>query len=282
MFSTIPRAALAGLLVAVSAPAQYLAVHAFAPNASGSPVITASLGDVDGNGLPEAFLQTSTTLSMIPNVWTATPAQIATPLFVANCLSHTFARVNADAFPDLVIAVQSPSSLTLRTLLGTGTGTFGSPTTVANITPFGGIFASLGPPNLERNLLANDFNGDGLDDVVVLGTFLGGILLNAGATWPLVWSYTPAVSFWETSGHYVRLGDFNGDGLKDLVSSGPSLPQSILVWYGVPGGLSTTPVPMAPPVGTNGGYLFEAGDVDGDGYDDAVLREPINSPFTGL
>ena len=276
---SLARHALAWVLVAASACGQYLTPRASGANTSPSAVTTASVGDVDGNGLPEAFLQTPSALSMIPNVWNAASAQIAAPVTLATCAAHTVANVNGDAFPDLLVAVQTftPASFNLAVMLGTGTGTFSAPVNVANLAPLGWLYSNIGYSNIARPLVANDFNGDGLDDVIVFTMGTAAIYLNAGPAWTLGWT-APVTTGLTSSGNFSRLGDFNGDGLKDLAVAWSTTPLPALVWYGVPGGLAATPTPIAPPPVTNGSYLFDAGDLDGDAYDDVVIRHFTSSP----
>jgi len=181
--------------------------------------------------------------------------------------------VNGDGFPDVVVGAYACSSFAGRAYVYPG-----SATGVHNIDgvaigrvdggSFGMAVAGLG-----------DVDGDGADDVAisdsrdvqVLPGSVGG--LDASAATALTGSTAGQVG-----ASVAGVGDVNGDGYADFVVGGPGTNRSAgeaQFYLGAPGGLSSTAdLLLAGDADLRlvGDRVSEAGDVDGDGYDDVLVR----------
>ena len=116
-----------------------------------------------------------------------------------------------------------------------------------------------------------DFNGDGRDDILWrninsgdlsnwLGQASGGYVGNDAA------AYTPV----PTTYRVVGVGDFNGDGMSDILWRGPS--GTITNWLGLPtGGFQVNDANSANPAPSDWN-VAGTGDFNGDGRSDIVWR----------
>jgi hypothetical protein len=116
-----------------------------------------------------------------------------------------------------------------------------------------------------------DFNGDGIPDVVILGSTSGGLVLSIFLGRP-DGSFAPRVDY-SVQATGFTVGDFNGDGKLDVivVTYGYTITGSILLGNG--DGTLQPPVPLNQNIG-NGYSAAASGDFNGDGKLDLLLLTP--------
>jgi hypothetical protein len=210
---------------------------------------------------------------------------------------------NGDGYSDL--AVGAPDFLPPGQ-----TGGFGNPETEGAVFEFYGSAAGLHarttlrltgpydgdePYNLGQALAAADINGDGRTDLAatLLGIDNGNIEVFRGSSIGLTRTGEQDLNDFEATS--LAFGDFNGDHHPDLLAGSPvsliSDAGHIMVFPGrSTGTLRATPqtiqgqqVGVGHQVGnaTNFGSDVAAGDVNGDGYGDAVVGATLDTDSTG-
>jgi len=207
----------------------------------------------------------------------------------AEMFSYESDKVSAAALvPQPILSATSPAA--------TGSGTPWSSWTATTDVPYGNINAGgISDPLGSQQWLAIDVNGDGLDDAVAVvhdgssnpGTVRIFTHLNRGdGTFRAAVSQTAAWSYWlpapynDAVGHVVLSGDFNGDGLADLLAIYADATQKVTaqVALGTPAGRFVMQSPFSPPVSKrDDGHRWLVGDVDGDGRDDLIVVESVNA-----
>jgi hypothetical protein len=132
-----------------------------------------------------------------------------------------------------------------------------------------------------HSLVVGDFNADGILDVAIANA--GGsvtVHFGRGSAGHGDGTFAPAVSFPVPGMPFgIAAGDFNGDGILDLVTSNyGSNNVSVLLGQGVPGPADGTFAPAVDyPVG-QGPFAVTTGDFNGDGITDlAVTLNPCSS-----
>jgi hypothetical protein len=219
-----------------------------------------AVGDFNGDGIPDLALCSSGTLLLGNGDGTFVSPATFLPAGGFACAA---ADVNGDGKLDLVVVNSDIMNNTtyVTALLGNGDGTFtGAPSlTIASGSALFGTIA------------VADFNGDGIPDVAVAttgSTFVNGIendipinyLLLGKGDGTFVSSPLPDVV--DSS---MVVGDFNKDGIPDLVMSSGAL----LLGKG-DGTFQATTVPIPAP----GGFSLRVGDFNGDGNLDLVATTP--------
>ena len=195
------------------------------PEVGGTAAATQVAGDFNGDGIPDlALLWTdSTNTSNVtvflgkgdgtfttgPTTQSSVPGQIYSFM-----ISGDF---NGDGKTDLALLNYAccATSSAVTTFLGNGDGTFAvsAPSPIVNPGQGGGDY-------IAGSMVAADFNGDGKEDLAVVGNYIsqGGlaILLGNGDG-----TFTQANLNLNPNADYglVATGDFNGDGIPDLIAT---------------------------------------------------------------
>ena len=187
--------------------------------------------------------------------------------------------LNGDGYAD--VAVSAPNYQVGGTIYGAVMVYFGSS---AGIVPTPKSYIGTVENNYYGVAGAGDVNGDGYDELILIGTPPGGtnskvMVYHGSATGPVDNPTTmlpPGVGDGGTGTVVAKGGDINGDGFGDVLVSAADLGNfHLIVYYGSPGGLS---IPnrfgIFRPAGGFGQAIGAAGDVNGDGYGDVVVGAP--------
>ena len=201
---------------------------------------------------------------------------------VANT-TWTIADTNGDGRDDLLSMTVVDPQLTIKIYIHDSIG-FGAPTTAYNSNFLGnggyGSFTGMSAASATRQ---PDFNGDGRDDLVINGCSQfeydgpyvwcidnGWYQLNSNGT-----TYSTVGNLAYSSDSVPdRYGDFNGDGLTDVVYPAYAPGQWYLGYGQGSGAVSTA---AGPSFAGHATYQTMVGDYDGDGYDDLYVT--TNSPW---
>jgi hypothetical protein len=135
--------------------------------------------------------------------------------------------------------------------------------------------ANLGAANVR--LVSGDFDGDGRDDIAVLGNSSTKVSVAFSNGTDMTFTnrlYTSSLATWsQASGAKAVVGDFDGDGRDDIAVTGGSGWTDIRVAHSLGNGFSTQSFPAGdfPGWSRAQGVQMVSGDYNGDGRDDIAL-----------
>ena len=173
---------------------------------------------------------------------------------------------NGDGRPDYAVPSNGGP---IAILLGAGNGTFTNGTTINTTAPFE-----------PTSVVVGDFNGDGKQDLAVLsaaGTGSVNIYLgNGNGTFQAARNYPVAAS--ASASRLLAIGDFNRDGIQDLVATNSSLNQVAVLLGNGDGSFN------APSYYTVGAQPWNVvvGDINQDGFLDLAVAADGSSSVTIL
>ncbi len=172
---------------------------------------------------------------------------------------------NNDGRPDYAVPTNGGPVVIL---IGKGDGTFttGTPINTTSFTP--------------TSVVVSDFNGDGNQDLAVLGAAGTGsvniYLGNGDGTFQAAKNYPVATA--TSASRLLAVGDFNRDGIPDLVATNSGLAQ-VAILLGNGDGSFQAPVPY----GVGGGpWNVVVGDINQDGFLDLAVASDGSSNVTLL
>lgn len=233
-----------------------------------STVLTATLsayGETKPTGSVAFLNQTAnSTLGTFPvnsaNFTTGFSLSLTTP---ANGASGIFSvDLNGDGRPDILAnEVAATSGLILQAYINEGNSSFKT----------SGPFFLPQPASDDEQILVSDFNGDGVPDIAYVATVNGSleltVALGAGVgTFP-----TSEEIFSSAQMGDIAVGDFNGDGIPDLMAfDDTTYPSTTYIFLGKGDGTFNTSTPLTSTV-LAGATSFAVQDFNQDGVADLAI-----------
>jgi hypothetical protein len=257
---------------------------------------TAGIGDMDGDGFGDIAALSSNGYPMLTiyrggasgltqsaQLLVNLPNPTGCSIYTARSVSG--GDVNGDGYGDIVVSGYAVSMCTPVRFIGANAWVYlGGPGGITTSTPAIALtqpgYPSPGYTGWGRTVVAGgDLNGDGYCDVVV-GARDTSIFYSAGAfvyfgaaslpsTLPIAQSLTLQASTVFDIG--LGLGDFNGDGVSDLVVGNSAVGTGSAFFGHAGAGLSSTADWMVTLGSTGGPAIANAGDVNRDGIADIVV-----------
>ena len=235
-------------------------------------------GDFNGDGIPDIAVVSGSTSGGNPYVITIllgvgdgtfsaqTPAQNTGCSNAWGSPSLLAADFNRDGKADLVILCPTiTAGDTVSVLLGNGDGTFAAAKTTTAYNP-----PNEGGDVVTGSMVAADFNGDGKLDLAIVGGLVASgqvtILLGNGDG---TFTAGGASYGYSSSFNVIATGDFNRDGIPDLIVSDFFAPQTVFVLIGKGDGTFTA---SASPI-TGSAFITSmvVADFNGDGLLDVAI-----------
>jgi N-dimethylarginine dimethylaminohydrolase len=143
-----------------------------------------------------------------------------------------------------------------------------------------GEFEVAREPGASTNLLWNDWNGDGTADALrwTHSTYRGGLTIRPLDGADIAEQSFEQMELWEDASYNLKVvtGDFDGDGLPDLLVVGQTAPLKVTLWVlrGTGSGFEDPEAWITIDDATYGSTQVFPGDHDGDGTDDLVVLLP--------